>query len=74
MVYYVTNQGDAWDLIAYKQLGSEIFTTDLISLNPTYKDIVLFPAGITLELPIVTDEDLNNAQADLSPWRRWEDD
>ena len=70
--YYVTKQGDTWDFIAYKQLGSEWFANKLISKNFFYGDQVIFPAGISLEIPEITDEEKNNVQADLPPWRLWE--
>lgn len=72
MATYTTKQGDTWDLIAYEQLGSEWFADKLISKNFFYSDQVIFSAGITLELPEITEEEKNNAQADLPPWRLWE--
>lgn len=72
MASYTTKQGDTWDLIAREQLGSEWFCDQLLRKNFFYSDQVIFPAGITLALPEITEEEKNNAQADLPPWRLWE--
>lgn len=72
MASYTTKQGDTWDLIAREQLGSEWFCDQLLHKNFFYSDQVIFPAGIPLALPEITEEEKNNAQADLPPWRLWE--
>lgn len=72
MATYTTKQGDTWDAIAYSQLGSEWLYPQIIELNSSFCDVVIFPEGVILELPEITDAEVNNAQADLSPWRRWD--
>ena len=62
---YTTVQGDMWDSIAYRELGSTAHTDALLSLNAQYADIYIFPAGITLALPdaVVT------APGGAPPWK-----
>lgn len=63
---YTTKSGDVWDLIAYSELGSCNYVTDLINANRRYASIAIFPAGIVLTLPEV---DLNKTST-LPPWKR----
>lgn len=72
MATYTTTQGDVWDWIAYTQLGSESYAPKLMANNYQYRDVQVFSAGVVLELPEITDEERNNNQANLSPWRVWE--
>ncbi len=51
---YTTSQGDAWDLIAKRELGSEMFMQALMAANPQHRNLVLFPAGKRLVLPEVS--------------------
>jgi len=55
-----------WDSIAYSQLGSVNYTDRLMNLNQQYRDIYIFPANITLELP----EREANINSTLPPWKR----
>ncbi|MBE3586572.1 MAG: tail protein X [Thermoanaerobacter sp.] len=63
---YVTIQGDMWDGIAKKTLGSEYYMTDLIDANPDYREIIIFPAGIRLVIPDIS---IPIPQI-LPPWKR----
>lgn len=66
MSTYKTVQGDTWDLIAYKKLGSTSYTDQLIRANPEHINVFQFPAGVTLTLPEI-EEDANDL---LPPWKR----
>lgn len=66
MSTYRTTQGDTWDSIAYKQLGSTDYTDQLISANLEHVGKLLFPAGVTLRLPEITVK----PSANLPPWKR----
>ncbi|RNB72179.1 tail protein X [Brevibacillus panacihumi] len=66
---YTTIQGDMWDLIAYKMLGSEYYMTDLIDANPDHRDTVIFPANVELIIP---DVDTVQTPNTLPPWKRGE--
>lgn len=63
---YKTIQGDMWDSIAYKALGSESQAGRLMELNTAYLKYYAFPAGITLKLP----EETVAVSSDLPPWKR----
>lgn len=63
---YTTISGDMWDLIAFKTLGSEMYTHALIESNLKHKDVVIFPAGVTLTIP----EAEIPAASGLPPWKR----
>ena len=64
MEKYVTVSGDQWDMISFGLFGTERYTGDLMRANMEYLDIVVFPAGITLNVP-----DIDMESSDLPPWR-----
>lgn len=66
MSTYTTTQGDTWDMIAYKKLGSTNYTDRLAAANPEHVGMLLFPAGITLRLPEIEEKTGYN----LPPWKR----
>ncbi len=54
MRIYKTQQGDTWDLIAfrmYPKLGGEKVMDVLLDYNPEYMNIVIFSANIELIIP-----------------------
>jgi phage tail protein X len=55
-----------WDYIAYKIYQNEGGISYLLEANEKYKDIAVFPAGITLICPDLPAE----ASKILPPWRR----
>lgn len=63
---YTTTQGDTWDMIAYKKLGSTDYTDQLINANLEHVRVLLFPAGVTLRLPEIEEK----PSGDLPPWKR----
>lgn len=66
MSTYRTTQGDTWDMIAYKQLGSTGYTDQLIGANLDHVGTYIFPAGVTLRLPEIAEKTDTN----LPPWKR----
>lgn len=48
---YITEQNDTWDLIAFKVLGDEKYTSRLLSSNRELLKVVFFPTGIALVIP-----------------------
>lgn len=63
---YTTSQGDTWDTIAFKQMGSCERTRDLMWANRSYLDYYTFPAGIVLTIPEVSAE----VSATAPPWKK----
>ncbi len=65
---YQTVQGDVWDAIAYRELGSETYTDKLMALNFEHTGYAVLPAGLTLQLPEISPA--QTANLNLPPWRR----
>ncbi len=65
---YVTEQGDKWDLIAFKQLGDTRHVNKLMAANTELLEYYIFPAGIELQLPKITLEQASLSH--LPPWRQ----
>ena len=64
---YYTIQGDMWDGIAKKLYDEESGVNALLETNQQYADIVVFPAGIILDVPDYEKPTPTNL---LPPWRR----
>lgn len=62
---YVTQQGDTWDLIAYKLFGEERRMKNLIEANWSLLDVLVFSAGTEITVPDLPEE----VDADLPFWR-----
>lgn len=67
MKTYTTVQGDMWDMIAYKTLGSISLTDKLMMANRQYLDFYTFPAGIELTIPDIRNEEPIEG---LPPWKQ----
>lgn len=63
---YKTIQGDTWDGIAVKVYGDEKYMNDLLEANQTYREIIIFPANVSLSLPDVATQ----ATSILPPWKK----
>ena len=66
MATYRTKQGDTFDSIAHRELGSVSHTPALMRKNSAYIDYLSFPAGIVLELPAVE----NPGKRVSAPWKQ----
>lgn len=66
MTVYSTIQGDTWDVIALKTLGSEMYMSRIIERNIEYADTLVFSAGVRLTIPDVEPK----ASVLLPPWKR----
>ena len=67
MKTYTTVQGDMWDGIAHKTLGSVALTDRLMWANRRYLGFYTFPAGIVLNVPEV---ERNSSVEGLPPWKK----
>lgn len=65
---YTTVQGDTWDIISKKLYGNEGFVDALISANWQQQTLVIFPAGIVLDVPVITQPERQSVN--MPPWRR----
>lgn len=66
MSTYRTVQGDMWDSIAEKELGSSSYADKLMNLNTQHLGYYIFPAGVILTLPEI-DEEISDT---LPPWKQ----
>lgn len=67
MKTYTTISGDEWDLICYKHYGTEMVMDKVMNANPEYMHIVVFPAGVTLNMPEI---DTVQTTRNKPPWLR----
>ena len=64
---YSTVQGDTWDMIAHKKLGSTDQTDKLMAANLEHVGTLIFPAGVRLVLPETEETAVSDT---LPPWKR----
>ena len=67
MAKYTTVQGDTWDMIAYRRMGSEKLMDQLIDSNSEHRNIVFFSAGVVLEIPEIASPITINP---VPPWQK----
>ena len=70
MATYTTISGDTWDVIAKKTYGDELKADRLMQQreNLPLLDYQVFPSGIEVYIPDISDEDAY--EADLPDWRK----
>lgn len=66
---YRTIQGDTWDMIAKNQLGDEHFMSKLMEVNFQHRELSVFPSGVVLTLPEVS-QTPQEIELNLPPWKR----
>lgn len=67
---YIAKQGDTFDLIAYKQMGSEQYMQALVEANWPLLDTLVFSGGEVLTIPDIPEESIE----DLPFWRSDDED
>lgn len=63
---YLSQDGDRWDLIAYKQYGDCFGYLSLIMANPHVAISPVIPVGTKIVVPILEDERIEEG---LPPWK-----
>lgn len=63
---YLTSQGERWDQIALAFYGNALKLSALMAANPQFRDVMIFPAGCELKIPILEEETATS----LPPWKR----
>jgi phage tail protein X len=63
---YKTVSGDMWDGIAYKEMGSELYTSQLLNANPAERYRYIFTADVVLKIP----ERDEKAIEGMPPWKK----
>lgn len=64
---YTTQEGDTFDLLALDMYDDEKMAHYIIQANPDYSDMIVFPGGVELQLPIISNDELSDT---VAPWRR----
>lgn len=64
---YETQDGDTFDALALDMYNDEKMSHIIAEYNPDYCGTLIFEAGVTLYLPILSDEE-------TKPQYQWEDD
>lgn len=67
MKTYTTSQGDTFDLVAFKTLGSCDYTEALINANREQIQTFIFSAGVELTVPDIEEQ---KQVTTMPPWRR----
>lgn len=67
MKTYTTKQGEMWDYVAWKVLGSSDYVEALINANREHAATFIFPAGVELVIPDIAEE---QKVSSLPPWKR----
>jgi phage tail protein X len=72
MATYTTVQGDTWDTAALAAYGDELKAQALMQARKNIEllDYEVFPNGIVLDVPDVTDTDDEETESNLPDWRR----
>lgn len=63
---YTTQQGDAWDAIAFRVYGDVKYTGWLMQNNFPHLDAFVFDAGVVLQTPALPEDD---QLANVPIWR-----
>ena len=63
---YTTMQGDTFDMLALDVYNDEVKASIIIQANPQYASVLVFDAGVILNIPIITVQ----AATTLPPWMR----
>lgn len=63
---YKTIRGDTWDGIAVKVYGDEKYMNELLEANQAYREIIIFPANVSLSLPDIQTQ----TTTILPPWKK----
>lgn len=63
---YKTIQDDTWDGIAVKVYRDEKYMNELLEANQAYREIIIFPANVSLSLPNIQTQ----TATILPPWKK----
>ena len=62
----ITRMGETWDEISYRCFGDEHHVAAIVEVNLENRDIVRFPQGVSIELPVL----MEASNQSLPPWKR----
>lgn len=61
------NQGETFDMLAYRLYTEERMSWLLRSYNSQYSDVIIFEGGEEITVPVVSEIE---SKESLAPWRR----
>lgn len=65
---YETVEGDTFDGIAFEFYTDEKLAHVIIEANPAYADVLIFDAGIELNIPVIEEDE--DTPGTAPPWRQ----
>ena len=65
----ITRAGDSFDGIAFEKYKNEQLSSEIITLNPDYCNVLIFGEGVELIIPVY---DTKVTPETLPPWRQEE--
>lgn len=69
-IEYRTKDGDRWDLIAWNFYGDASKFGPIIQANPDVVIDTVLDGGITLYIPILPDDEIQQSNDTLPPWKK----
>ncbi|CBJ43021.1 tail protein X [Ralstonia solanacearum] len=64
---HITTEGERWDQLAMRYYGDPLAYESIVAANPHVPLTVTLPAGLTLSIPVIEQNDLSE---ELPPWLR----
>lgn len=65
---HITNDGERWDLLAYRYYGDAHAYEQIIAANPDIPLFAVLPGGLELVIPVIESDNLIAAE-ELPPWK-----
>ena len=72
MATYSTQQGDTFDIIAFRLFGDELYMDELIKANFEHRKTLIFGSGVVLNVPEIDTETPQTSNENLPIWKRGE--
>lgn len=70
ILQHTTIDGERWDQIAAVYYGRADMFTKLIEANPDVPIYDVFPGGLTLNIPVVEEANVETDLERMPPWKR----
>lgn len=67
--YMIADEGDTFDLLAFREYGDETLGSLLAEENPDFSDVLVFEGGEELRFPEL---EIQEIEVSLPPWRQGE--
>lgn len=64
---HITQEGDRWDLLAYKYYGDALRFEPIVAANPAVPITPTLKGGLTLYIPVL---EIKTEYSPVPPWRQ----